>query len=257
MCLLSTGSQVRILLVRPTFNAMKIIVVSKYCGDSSRELVEALQANNIDAWYLAPDEYERKAVGPHKLFAYGWSGSSKAGSHERINLRHSTRCCIDKVSTLCALNEKGIPVPGWCQTKHDVPKAWEHVVVRESRTGRKAEGFAIVAQCDGEVLPDGELYTEYFYHKYEYRIVVFKDQAFVYYKRRINDGTEHEFVYRDPLEFLPMVKDARKAAKALNIDYVGFDVVAQNKRSYRFLEANSGPILTDEVRDYIVAYYKD
>lgn len=249
--------RVRFLQVRPTNNAMKIIVVSKYCGDSSRELVAALQANKIDAQYLTPTLYDTRVIGPHNLFAYGWSGTSKYDSKERINTRNSTLLCIDKVSTFCALNEKGIPVPGWCETKHNVPKDWDHVVVRKDRCGRKAEGLTIVAQCDGEVLPDGQLYTEYFYHKYEYRIVVFKDQAFVYYKRRINDGTGHAFIYRDPLEFLPMVRDARKAAKALNIDYVGFDVVAQNKRSYRFLEANSGPILTDEVRDCIVAYYKE
>lgn len=237
---------------------MKIIVVSKYCDDSSRELVEALQANEIDAEYLPPIQYENRAVGPHMLFAYGWSGSKgPIDKRNRINSRQATLLCIDKVSTLCALNEKGIPVPGWCENKHDVPKAWDHVVVRETRTGRKAEGFSIVAQCDGEVLPDGELYTEYFYHKYEYRIVVFKDNVFVYYKKRINGGEEHEFIWKDERQYPDMVRDARKAAKALNIDYVGFDVVAQNKRSYRFLEANSGPILTDEVRDCIVAYYKD
>jgi len=37
-----------------------------------------------------------------------------------------------------------------------------------------------------------------------------------------------------------------KAAHALGIDYVGFDVLAQTKNDCVIIEANSGPILTDE-----------
>lgn len=231
---------------------MKIIVVSKYCDDSARELVQALQANKIDAQYLPPIEYESKLLEPHRLFAYGWSGYSH-NAKERINTRLATKDCIDKATTFRKLADYAVPIPAYELDRQRVPKTWNHVVVRKTRTGRKAEGFDIVYQPEQE-LPDGELYTEYFYHKYEYRVVVFKEQVFVYYKRR-NNEEEHELVFQDSRKYPMLVEDARKAAKALNIDYVGFDVVAQNKRSYRFLEANSGPILCDEVCNAIVDYY--
>jgi glutathione synthase/RimK-type ligase-like ATP-grasp enzyme len=40
-----------------------------------------------------------------------------------------------------------------------------------------------------------------------------------------------------------------RAARALSIDYVGFDVLAQTKNDCVIIEANSGPILTEEAID--------
>jgi glutathione synthase/RimK-type ligase-like ATP-grasp enzyme len=37
-----------------------------------------------------------------------------------------------------------------------------------------------------------------------------------------------------------------KAAEALKIDYVGFDVLSRGKRTFTILEANSAPILTED-----------
>lgn len=44
-----------------------------------------------------------------------------------------------------------------------------------------------------------------------------------------------------------------KGAELLGIDYVGFDVLAKNKKDFRICEANSGPILTDDVLPQLVA----
>ncbi|MNQ79946.1 hypothetical protein D3C85_949070 [compost metagenome] len=46
-----------------------------------------------------------------------------------------------------------------------------------------------------------------------------------------------------------------RAAKALGIDYVGFDVVAKTKKDFRILEANSAARLEDEAENAIVEYY--
>ncbi len=46
-----------------------------------------------------------------------------------------------------------------------------------------------------------------------------------------------------------------RGAKALGIDFVGFDVVAQDKQHFVVLEANSGPIITDEAEEAIINYY--
>ncbi|KWH03712.1 hypothetical protein WT58_24060 [Burkholderia territorii] len=146
----------------------------------------------------------------------------------------------------------------WKTERNKVPKNWDSVVVRESRVGRKAEGFHHWLKEEGE-LPHGELYTKYYEHRNEYRVVVFMGKYFVYYKRPVSkDGEEwHEMVLQPARKFEAMGRHALAAAKALGIDYAGFDVVANSRTEYVFLEANSGPILNEEVKDYIVKWFKE
>ena len=48
-----------------------------------------------------------------------------------------------------------------------------------------------------------------------------------------------------------MKADCAKAAKALGMDIVGFDVLATTKKDYAIIEANSGSWLHDIVCDYV------
>jgi len=79
-----------------------------------------------------------------------------------------------------------------------------------------------------------------------------------YYKAETPDDKgvlEWSFNVQPKRGFEKMDEACLKAAKALGIDYVGFDVVAMNKNDFVILEANSGPILTGEAEEAIINYY--
>jgi glutathione synthase/RimK-type ligase-like ATP-grasp enzyme len=74
-----------------------------------------------------------------------------------------------------------------------------------------------------------------------------------YFKKE--DSGDWYFNNQPAKGFEEMDKHCIRAAKALGIDYVGFDVVAKNKKDFRILEANSGPRITDEAETAIVEYF--
>ena len=68
------------------------------------------------------------------------------------------------------------------------------------------------------------------------------------------DGSVN-FNHQAPKGFEKIDEHCIKAAKALGIDYVGFDVLAHTKKDFVILEANSGAIMTDEAALAIVEYF--
>lgn len=234
----------------------KIVIVTSVCEESAQELAFALHSAGLKVVWATRRNYEANVYGKHTLLSYGSAVASQRSVSSRINEVGATLACIDKVSTFMRLRGV-VPIPEFCTNRRDVPKYWDHVVVRNDACGRMAKDFTIIDQHAVERVPIGaDLYTKYIYHRYEYRVVVFKDKAFVYYKKPDGDGNV-VLTYQKSEKYEAMIKDARKAAKALKIDYVGFDVVANNRSSYTFLEANSGPILCEEVKQEIVRYFKE
>lgn len=238
---------------------MKLAIITYIAKESSDELAEALRQAGIkaDVFDLRHVRFdEGRASAYDCVLSYGCS--DRVRHRNRLNQAGAVKRCIDKVETFRALRKAGVPIPMWKTERSKVPKGWDSVVVRDSRTGRKAEGFHHWLKGEGE-LPHGELYTKYFEHKNEYRVVVFKGKYFVYYKRPVfKDGEEwHEMAIQPARKFEAMGRHALDAAKALGIDYAGFDAVANSRTEYVFLEANSGPILCEEVKDYIVKCFKE
>lgn len=236
---------------------MKVAILTYVAKESSNELARALQAEGIDVDVLDMGyDHFNQALARRYDWVFSYGCSYRTVDRNRLNRADAVKKCIDKVETFKALSKAGIPVPQWATERNKV--SWDSVIVRDSRVGRKAEGFHHWLKGEGE-LPHGQLYTKYYEHKREYRVVVFKEKFFVYFKKLIEkDGEEwHELVLQPARKFEVMGRHALAAAKALGIDYVGFDVVANSREEYVFLEANSGPILCEEVKGYIVKWFKE
>lgn len=229
---------------------MKVAIITTHCNKSSKQLEKALKYNGVDAKHYNLKEVNYPEDADH-VFAYGTSIRSYKG--ERLNKPASVIACVDKTRTFEALKAAKVDTVEYCTRKEDIPKHWSWVVIRGKVDGRKAEGLDYAENAPGKV-PDGALFSEYFEHKYEYRIVVFRNQVVGrYYKRE--DSGDWYFNNQPAKGFEKMDQHCIRAAKALGIDYVGFDVVAKNKRDFKILEANSGAILTDEAENAIVEYY--
>ena len=231
---------------------MKIAIITSLSTTSARKLAEHLQVNNIQADVFRPYKDGRKDFRNYDyVFSYGCSAIT---SHkERINQSEAVSRCIDKISTFKALEK--LPIPRWWARAKDVPEDAFTVVVRADKAGNKATGLEYWYRDSGKPLPEGELYTEYFYHKRGYRVVVFDERAFVYYKHWNKEDDSHEFRLQRTSNFSMMAGACLVAAKRLGIDFVAFDVVANDKHDFVILEANSGGILTDEVSTAIVEYF--
>jgi len=108
---------------------------------------------------------------------------------------------------------------------------------------------------ENKPIPQGMgLYSEWFEHKRELRVTVFKDQVWVYRKDRDEQGVHH-FNLTNSRVYDSVVHHSLVSAKEIGIDYVSFDVLYKSKNDYCFLEANSGSILTDEASTAIVEYF--
>lgn len=235
-----------------------IAIVTGKCILSARKLADGFNKRTNGEWKAVVYDVRKDAVPLcQHIFAYGCS-KDRIGLKTHINKPNNTKACVDKGLTFQILKKEGIPLPGWSLQKKFVDPNWKQIVVRSKVDGRKAEDLDYFNQ--GDVLPNAPLYTEYFPHKYEYRIVVFKEKVVGRYYKAVVDKFPNgqlawSFMIQPKRGFEQMDADSIRAAKALGIDYVGFDVVANSKKDYRFLEANSGPILTGEAEEAILNYY--
>lgn len=216
----------------------RVFVMSpRACRKSAEDLQKAL-------------DRKLRGIAPTHVFAYGFSEQDFIGV-PRTNHASAVRRCIDKVKTLSTFKRFKIPTVEYCTNFRDIPAHWDVIVVREKVDGKGNEGLHFVEAPLPNVFKHKPLYTNYFEHRMELRVVVFMGKVFTYRKHQVLDEWEfHPF--RAPKS---LTEDAIRAAKGLGIDYVGFDVLYNNKGSYAFLEANSGPVLIEDVRDYIVDWF--
>lgn len=238
-----------------------LAIITGKCILSARALAEGMNKRTNGEWQakvydVRKGEYPKQ---PTHVFAYGCSEANKGWIPEYlVNSPNAVKRCVSKVDTFRNLAMDNIPIPRWTKDKNQIGKEWERIVVRSKVDGRKAEDLEYFHQ--GDKLPDAPLYTEYFEHKYEYRIVVFMGKVVGRYYKAVTgtmpDGQlEWSFNVQPKRGFEKMDEACLKAAKALGIDFVGFDVVAMNKNDFVILEANSGPILTGEAEEAIINYY--
>lgn len=232
---------------------MKIAVVNSVAGISSKELAAFLTDGENKATPFKPNKIGRYDFRDHDVvFNYGYGGHILY--NRVVNTPDAVLRCVDKPTSFACFQKAGVNTVEHVTRREAIPKKWEWVVVRNERAGRKAEGLAYHENIPGKI-PEGELYSEYFEHKYEYRVVVFMGKVVgFYYKSEDDEGMWH-FLIQPKKGFEKMGEQCIAAAKALGIDYVGFDVVANTKTDFKILEANSAPILTAESMEAIWAHF--
>jgi len=219
---------------------MKILVISpKASEDSAKRL-----ARELGAEYQNPYKTGRGSFKEYQLVInYGFSGNIITNANANVfNEPLSVRTCINKMTTLESLALAGIPIPDYAPF---VKKNWDTVVCHTKPEGRKNEGIEYWHRDSGEPVPFAYLYTKYYDHRGEYRVVVLCGKVVGRYRKVERDGI-WDLELRDKRGFEHMDAICIRAAQALGIDYVGFDVLAQTKHDCVIIEANSGPILTDE-----------
>lgn len=236
---------------------MRVAITTSVSVTSAKELAQDLKNNGIDAVVFRPykQDVDRTFPGFTDVFCYGCSAQV---DHQNVtNRRSAVLKCVDKVKTFQTLNALGLSTVRWWvpETVKHLPKDVEVLVVRGDRKGKKAEDFSYWYKENKQPLPPAELYTEYYDHKWEYRVTYFRGHVFVYWKQYNPDDGMHEFVLQRLSKYPKMVDECTQAAIGLGIDYVSFDVVAKSREDFAILEANSGSILTDEVSTAIVEYY--
>lgn len=237
-----------------------LAIITGKCILSARKLAEGMNKRTNGEWQAKVYDVRKhgQVLGNiDHVFAYGCSEANQYVGH-LVNKREAVKRCVDKIKTFETLHAAGVRVPSWTKSKQAASDVYERIVVRSKVDGRKAEDLEYFYQ--GDKLPDAPLYTEYFEHKYEYRIVVFMGKVVGrYYKAETgtmpNGQLEWSFNVQPKRGFENMDEACLKAAKTLGIDFVGFDVVAMNKNDFVILEANSGPILTGEAEEAIINYY--
>lgn len=230
---------------------MKICVVHpNVTKESAGKLAKAIGAslcNPNKSWIPVADLY----------FSYGYSGQALAAIHKSrvINPPASIRVSTDKIKSYEAFRKAGVPTCEYVTKQQDIPKSWKWIVCRETVTGRNCEGVTITQQQN--IVPNCPLYTKFFDHDEEHRIVVFKGQVIGrYMKTNLKDGE---------YELTPMLADgyegvdlsAIAACRAVGLDYAGVDILHSNRSGkHLVLEINSGPLLTDESLEFFINYFK-
>lgn len=214
------------------------VVAPKVCYDSAKRLADALGVR-----LLAPHQ---NLLGL-RVFNYGSSDVVNA----RVNPGWAVAVCCDKIETLKRLTKGGVPCLEYATQKRKVPDEWGTVVVRKSIYGKQNEGMEY-AYLPGK-LPDAPLYTRWFDHRNEYRVVVFQGRVVGRYRKSFQPSGEWWLIPVSKRGFQDIDAACVKGAELLGIDYVGFDVLTKNKKDFRICEANSGPILTDDVLPQLVA----
>ena len=228
---------------------MKICIIHPEIGkESAEELAGIINADCSNPYQTQRRDYKEYDL----LFNYGCNRKIKC--NRIINKSKAVGRCIDKIRTFEAFAEANVPHPEYTNSKHKIPNHWEQIAVRPSRKGNQAVDIDYVFQ--GDEVPDAELYTEVFYSKFEFRIVVFMGEVVGRYLKKEKKG-EILFMPMDKEGFDKIDAACIKGAKALEIDYVGFDVLSRGKSKFTILEANSSPILTEESAKAIQQYIKE
>lgn len=229
---------------------MKLAVLYPQAAfESATLLAKKLGAAAINPFKSAKRDYKEYDL----VINYGCNRNIK--NQRRINKVTAIARCIDKFTTFSLLNKFNIPVPAFSLEKA-VAATWQCVVVRKQKDGKGNEGMDY-AFPKGKVknVPDAELYTQYFDHKKEFRVVVLQEQVVACYEK-VLVGDQWEFHTRT-YRYLDAVKhQCLVAAHVLDIDYVGFDVLVNDDNEFVILEANSAPIITDEIISAFKKYIK-
>lgn len=225
---------------------MKICVIHpSVTKESAEKLAKAVKGVTWNP-YKQAHPYQKFDL----YFNYGYGGELYVRDYKTfINPVNSIKKCVDKIKTYRVLQNAGVPTCEYVTKKEDIPKTWKWVVNRATTTGRNCEGVLITQRS--EALDNQPLYTKFFHHTEEHRIVVFKDQVIGrYMKTNLKDG-EYELTAMLPDGYERLDRSAVAAARAVGLHYAGVDLLCtRGGARHIVLEVNSGPLLTEEAESF-------
>lgn len=224
------------------------VIHPKRCRESAELLAKHLGCVVDNPYRSDKTDYSRFTI----VINYGVSKDVKG---LLINKPASVRVCKNKLQTFVKLHAAGVPVPAFTSDTAvlDKKEFKGTIVCHTEKEGMQNKGIVLVEE--GDNIPDAYVYTAYFHHKREYRVVVFMGKVIGHYSKVEIEPGEWGLMELIDRNFQDIDKACITAAKALDIDYVGFDVVAQSRSDFRILEANSGPILTEKSAQYIKKFF--
>lgn len=226
-----------------------IVVSGKPTCVSARRLAKALDVPYYNLSKVAMPPFKPGQV----VFNYG--SSKPVLLPNMINPPAAVELSVNKINTYRVLKANLIPTVSFVLNEKDVPQTWNWVVCRSTVTGRNCEGVLITRPYD--LLKDCPLYTKYFTHTDEYRIVVYKNNVIARYRKaNLNEG-QYELELMTHGGFEEVDEPCIQAARAIGLDYCGVDVLCNERTgNYLVLELNSGPLLTDETEAALVKLIK-
>jgi len=208
---------------------------------SAKMLAKAVEGVAINPFEVDTRDFSKYAL----VINYGCNRSNLL-ARKILNKTKSIANCVDKIRTFKILKDAGVPTVAFVQEKIAIPKSWRYIVARQTVDGNKNEGVETYYRNQMAKIPNAPLYTEYFDHKKEFRVNVLNKLVCVAYEKVLVDEswvlTPRDFKYLEPIRAACVT-----AAKALDIDFVGFDVLVNADNEFVVLEANSGPVMTDEM----------
>lgn len=229
------------------------VVYPGVCSESAKELAELIGAQAFNPY----KEWVPRGYTTYFNYGVGKDWEERHGIDGKlvINKSSAIRTSRDKILSYKAFQKAGVPTCEFVEREEDVPASWKWVVCRETATGRNCEGVLICPRDD--LVHKQPLYTRFFKHDEEHRIVVFKGEVVARYMKGNQKGDEYELILMQPRGYEDVDKAAIMAARAVGLDYAGVDLLFDSSRGKHLcLEINSGPLLTDDVAEYLSKAFK-
>lgn len=171
-----------------------------------------------------------------------------------INHPDSVRISTNKIKTYNAFRFGGVPTCEFVTNDIDVPKSWKEVVCREVVNGRNCEGILITGQDN--IVKGNPLYTRFFKHTEEHRVVVYKGDIVARYMKTNLEGGMYDLQLMEPDGYEEVDHISIEAARAVGLDYAGVDILHDGSSGKSIcLEINSGPLLTDEAYEFFQQHF--
>lgn len=228
------------------------IYAYKHGSESAKALKESLAVKQIR------NEKSKFKGNPNRLVV-NWGASQVSPEIEKcklLNPPHAVKKALNKLQAFQILSE-GVGIPEWTESPQEASKWLAEgytVVARTIIEGRGGEGIVLVE--NDQELPVAPLYTKYIPKTEEYRVHVFKDEAFfIQRKARKKEVPDEEvnwkirnlaggfiFANQDVQVADACKEEAVKAVKALGLDFGAVDIIWNKKRDkYYVLEVNTAP----------------
>lgn len=171
-----------------------------------------------------------------------------------LNKPEAIAVASNKLKSFQTLHEFGVPIPKFYTSKEHAVNLFDgrtKVVCRTVLSGHSGAGIVIANNPDE--LVDAPLYTEYLQKKQEFRVHVFRDQAFFVQRKARNRAIpddqvnwqvrnhQNGFIYaHKDIEYPDDIRGtALNAVQALGLDFGAVDILLGSKNRIWVLEVNT------------------
>lgn len=251
---------------------MALFVLPYKAGSESvKNLKEALKIKSIKL-------ENSKFKGSDKKTVLNWGNSPVNTPLEVLKCRilnhpEAVSKAVNKLTTFKLLKDAGVTIPEFSDTKEEASKwlaAGKTVVVREVLNGYGGNGIKLIE--NPAEIPDAPLYTQYIPKTEEYRVHVFKNEAFfIQRKARKKEIADDKinwkvrnlaggfiFANQDVQVAEACQQEAIKAVQALGLDFGAVDIIwNKNRNKYYVLEINTAPGLTGTTLEKYAEKFKE